>query len=252
MRHPLLADQGSATRRIRVHLFVLSEYHIVMRPRIWLVCLLFLCLPLTVPAQEGDRRSSLENKGKILGGHIYNNPALGITIVLSGSWNFFDMDMYSTPESKARLKEETDRIKATCQGPLCGESDINVALQWTVEGRPLHAVFLSAYKLSPEYQNRERHPLVWFAKAMMESSMRMGWVTDGELTPIQLAGKPAYRLTTHHAKTPEAKNIAYVADSNGFVFMLAATAMSRSDELQSAVESMKLEQAIRILPLSNR
>jgi hypothetical protein len=44
----------------------------------------------------------------------------------------------------------------------------------------------------------------------------------------------------HNATFPQGNGFIYVADSNGFVFMLVATAMQRPDELQSAMKNMKL------------
>ena len=216
-----------------------------MRLRHWLAFLLFLCLPVSLLAQDPDLKSTPERKGSILEGHIYLNPSLEMKITLPGSWHFFDMDAYETPESKAKLQAEIDRLKAMCHGPLCGDSDITVSLQSSEAGRPFHGLFMTAYKLSPEFQNRKRYTLRWFAEAMTAISANMGWVPEGEVTPIQLGGRPAYRLTMHNATTTSAKGFAYVADSNGFVFMLVATAVSEPAELQSAVESMKFEEATR-------
>lgn len=219
-----------------------------MHSRIWLSCLLLLFLPVLpapMQAQEGDAKASTEKRGTILEGHVYSSPPLGMTITLSGTWEFFEQDKYSTPEQRERLKKEIERARATCQGPLCGEADINASLQWTVQGRPVHGVFVTAFKLSPEYQNRERHPLVWFARTMLASTTNSGWVSESELTPIRLDGKPAYRLIMHNAKTPTAKGLAFVGDSNGFVFMLVATALRDADQLQTELEGMKLEPAQR-------
>lgn len=216
-----------------------------MHSRIWLSCVSLLFLPALMQAQEGDAKATTEKGGTILEGHVYSNPLLGMIITLSGSWEFFEQDKYSTPEQKERLKRDMDRAKATCQGPLCGEADIKDSLQWTVEGRPVRGVFVTAFKLSPEYQNRKRHPLVWFARTMLASSTNAGWVSESELTPVRLDGKPAYRLVMHNARTPTAKGFAYVADSNGFVFMLVATALSGAEQLQAEMEGMKLEPAQR-------
>jgi hypothetical protein len=48
------------------------------------------------------------------------------------------------------------------------------------------------------------------------------------------------QIFQHAFRLLQGKGFIYVADSNGFVFMLVATAMQRSNELQSAVENMKL------------
>ena len=175
------------------------------------------------------------NNGTIEGGNTYRNPALSMTISLPGSWHFYDRDMYSTPEAIRKDKEMADRIRSNCTGPFCEHPEIDVALQ----SPQAHAISLIAYKLSPEYQNRERHPLKTLAKIMSLNSLRDPWQPDGELTAIQLGGMLAYRLILRHKLVPTAKGLVYVADSNERVFMLVGSAMSKSEELQSAIENMK-------------
>ena len=63
------------------------------------------------------------------------------------------------------------------------------------------------------------------------------------LEPIQLDGRPAYRLIVHHKRTTTARGFVYVADSNGRVFMLLGTAMSEPEKLQSAMEKMTFANA---------
>jgi hypothetical protein len=101
----------------------------------------------------------------------------------------------------------------------------------------VHAIFLTAYHISPEYQNRQRHPLKRFAEVMSLGSLGEGWVPEGDLTAIQLDGRPTYRLTIHHKRTTSAE------DSNGRVFMLLGTAISEPEKLQSAIENMKFTSA---------
>lgn len=194
-----------------------------------------LCFSLIFLFQTPEPKELPENKGTIDGANIYYNPSLQMKISLPGTWHFFDRTMYSTPESKQKEKETVERNRATCQGPLCGHGEIDVALQ---TDKPfVHAIFLSAYHLSSEYQNRQRHPLKGFAEAMSLGSLGDNWVPEGELTAIQLNGKPAYRLIVHHKRTTTAKGFIYVADSNGRVFMLLGTAMSEPEKLQSALEN---------------
>ena len=126
--------------------------------------------------------------------------------------------------------------REACQGPLCGDAEIDVALQ--TDAPFVHAIFLNAYKLSPEFQNRDRHPLKRFAEIMGLNSLGEHWVPDGELTAIQLGGRPAYRLLLHHRETARGKGFLYVADSNGRVFMLLGTALSEPEKLQSAIEHL--------------
>jgi hypothetical protein len=210
-----------------------------MRALSILLCTFIFSSFLALLGQTPESKELPENKGSIAGENTYHNPPLGITISLPGAWHFFDRTMYATPESKQKDKEMADRARSTCQGPLCGHSEIDVALQSPASPPPLHAFFLTAYKLSPEYQNRESYPLKRFAEIMSFGSMGDAWVAEGDLTAIQLGGRPAYRLIVHNKRTVTAKGFLYVADSNGRVFMLLGTAMSKPEELQSAIESLK-------------
>jgi hypothetical protein len=197
-----------------------------------------LCAFLTFPSQVPDSRSVLsESKGTIESNNTYHNTILKMEVPLPGPWHFFDRTMYSAAESKQREKEMVERNRAACRGPLCGEPEIDVALQ--TDAPFVHAIFLTAYRLSPEYQNRERYPLKRFAQVMTSESTNNQWIPDGELIAIQLGGRPAYRLMLHHSRTVTAKGFAYVADSNGRVFMLLGTAMSEPEKLRSAIESMR-------------
>ena len=206
-----------------------------------LCCTVYLCVSWAFLPQTTDQKELPENRGNIEGGNIYLNPALQLKVFLPGAWHFFDRTMYSTPESKQKEKEMQQRNRAGCQGPLCGDAEIDVALQ---TDKPfVHAIFLSAHRLSPEYQNRQRHPLKWFAEVMGLGSLGDGWIPEGELTTIQLGGRPAYRLIVHHKQTVTAKGYLYVADSNGRVFMLLGTAMSESEKLQSAIENLTFTNA---------
>jgi hypothetical protein len=71
-----------------------------------------------------------ENKGSIEGENTYRDPTLQMKISLPGAWHFFDRRaVYSTPESRQRERETAERNRATCQGPLGGPGEIDVALQ---------------------------------------------------------------------------------------------------------------------------
>jgi hypothetical protein len=185
-----------------------------------------------------DLKETAENKGSIAGGNTYHNPALSMTVALPGEWHFFDRTMYSSAESKQKEKEMFDRARATCKGALCEPVEIDVALQSPSGPPSLYAIFLTAHKLSAEYQNRERHPLRGFAEIMSVGSLGDNWVPEGNLTEIRLGGRPAYRLIIHHKRTTTAKGFLYVADSNGQVFLLLGTALKRPEELQSALEKI--------------
>lgn len=198
----------------------------------------YLCIFFAFPSQLLDPKEMPVNKGSITGGNTYRNPALGMTITLPGEWHFFDRTMYSSAESKQKENEMIERARATCKGALCEPVEIDVALQSPSGPPSLYAIFLSAHKLSTEYQNRERHPLKGFAEIMSVGSLGDNWVPEGNLTEIRLGGRPAYRLIIHHKRTMTAKGFLYVADSNGQVFMLLGTALRMPEELQSALEKI--------------
>ena len=203
-----------------------------------MICLLLAAQLMLGTSQIPDTKDIPENKGNISQENTYFNPTLGLTLVLPGAWHFFDRTMYATAQRKQEEEDAERRASANCQGPLCGHAEIDVALQ-APSTQPKMSIYLAAYKLSTEYQNRERHPLIKFAETMGVGSMRQHWVPEGEITAIQLDGKPAYRLIVHKKETPTAKGFLYVADSNGRVFMLLAVALSDSDQLRMAVENLK-------------
>ena len=64
------------------------------------------------------------------------------------------------------------------------------------------------------------------------------WVLEGNLTRIQLGGRPAYRLIVHNKRTTAAKGYLHVADSNGQVFMLLGTPLREPQDLQSSIEKL--------------
>ena len=131
-----------------------------------------------------------------------------------------------------------DRARAACTGALCGPAEIDVALQSPTAPPPLYAIFLSAHKLSAEYQNRQPHPLKEFAgnHVLRQHGRQLG--PGSNLTRIQLGGRPAYRLIVHNKRTTAAKGYLYVADSNGQVFMLLGTPMREPQDLQSSIEKL--------------
>jgi hypothetical protein len=212
--------------------------------RFWRVfCAACLCVSALSSTRAQEPKEIPEYKGIILGQNTYRNPKLGITIELPGEWHFFDREMYSSAEAKQREREMADRARATCKGALCGPPEIDVALQSPSAPPPVYAIFLTAFRLSGEHQNRERYPLKGFAETMSSGSLGNNWVPEGELTAIRLGGKPAYRLIVHHKVTTTAKGFVYVADSNGHVFMLLGTAISEPEKLQSALEKMSFTNA---------
>jgi hypothetical protein len=190
-------------------------------------------------SQIPDTKDIPENKGTISEENTYANSTLCLILVLPGAWHFFDRTMYATAQRKQEEEEVEKKASTNCQGPLCGHAEIDVALQAPMTQPPKMSIYLAAYKLSAEYQNRERHPLRKFAEIMGVGSMGQHWAPEGEMTAIQLDGKPAYRLIVHKKETPTAKGFLYVANSNGRIFMLLAVALSDPDQLQMAVEHLK-------------
>ena len=203
----------------------------------------FLSVSLAFLAQAPEPKEIPDNKGSIEGENVYHNPTLNMTITLPGSWHFFDRTMYLTAEEKQKKKERYEKSLSTCQGPLCGHGEIDVALQSPASPPGVYTVNISAYKLSSEYQNRERHPLRKFAEVMTLGSLGDNWVPEGDLNYDPTRRKAAYRLIVHHKRTTTAKGFEYVADSNGRVFMLLGTATSEPEKLQSAIENMKFTNA---------
>jgi hypothetical protein len=126
---------------------------------------------------------------------------------------------------------------------LCGHGEIDVAFQSPSDPPLKYAVYLTAYKLSLEFQNRDRHPLKKFAEVMTLRSLGDEWTVDSELMPIQLGGRPGYRLILRRKGSPSVKTFCYVTDSNGRVFMIVAAAISDPEKLQSAIENLKFTNA---------
>ncbi len=200
---------------------------------------ILLCHSIALYSQNPDPKELPANKGNLVGQNLYYNPALRLGLWLPGAWQFFDRTAYSTPEQKQHEKEMLEKARVTCQGTLCGPVEIDVSLQSPSGGPPKYAIYLSAHKLAPEYQDRILHPLRKFEEVMSLGSLGNNWISDGELTSINLGGRPAYRLVVHNSHTTTAKGFLYVADSNGQVFMLLGVAMSEPVPLQSALEGLR-------------
>ena len=202
-----------------------------------ILCSGIVLLTSAIFFQTPESKERPENKGAITGENLYDNPTLGLSVSLPGSWHFFDRTMYSSAETKKRDQEVEDHPRPNCE-PFC-KSEIDVALQSSEAPFPSYALFLGAHKLSPEFQDRKAYPLKRFAEVMILHSLGDGWVADDELTSIQLGGKPCYRLVAHNRRNTAAKAFAYVGDSNGRVFLLLGTALSGPEKLQAAIEHLK-------------
>lgn len=177
-----------------------------------------------VGAQEKQRDSDL--RGSVVEENTYRNPALGMTISLPGSWQLLQS---TTPTP-------TD---PSCTGPLCGPPDINAVLESKAGSQPAYRLYLSGWKLSRQYLNRSRYPLKWFAGIMLEGSLDPNLVPMEKQTSIQLDGKPAFRLLTAGRGEKNPRVLGYVAEANGFVFLMVGAAPTQPQPMQSAIESLK-------------
>ena len=206
-----------------------------------LASVLLLLSGAFVPSAE-DKSESPERKGSFSGDHTYRNPALGMTITLPGTWQFFEHQA----QQAMGVAMEPSPSDEGCPGPFCKNLEVHVAL---ISKSFNGAVFLDAYKLAPQYLDRRRYPLKRFADALTTGSVGgTDWIVSGELTPILLDEKPAYRLLVHKPEPiGEAKGFGYVSEANGYVFLLIGTVPDLHPEypkeLQASLEGMKLGRA---------
>lgn len=196
--------------------------------------------------QAHPKAPAPEKKGHFLDERTYSNPALGMTITLPGAWEFYDQK----ERQELGVPEKESAVDPGCRGPLCGDGDIDVGLisKFGPKDAPKGAMFLTAFKLTQKYLDRTRYPLRKFAEAMTKNSLAgTDWELSGDLTALELDGKPAYRLLVHRSLIGghETQGLSYVGESNGYVFLLIATVSDLNPgypkELQSAMEHMKLE-----------
>jgi len=197
---------------------------------------------LTLASAAQNDKSAPDKKGRILDENTYNNPALGMTLKLPGAWEFLTQQV-----KKDMGVEEKQAVDTSCTGPLC-RSAIDVSLITKAEPVATASVFLLAYKLEPQYLDRRRYPLKIFARSMLTGSVGgSGWTPDGDITALQINGKPAYRLLVHQ---PSSKGCGYVAESNGYVFMIIGVAPRtipwKFGQIQEALEKMKLGESVRL------
>lgn len=205
------------------------------------VLLFFVAMVLLLPLRASDKADS-SKKGQLAGKNVYTNPALSMTISLPGEWQFFDKDA----QQRAGVAKEERQQDPACRGPFC-RMEIDVALISLQPGQAPHgAIFLIAYKLPSEYLDRCRYPLKRFADAMTTDSLGgTEWIISGELTPIVLDKKAAYRLLVHKpVPGGESKGFGYVGESNGYAFLLIGTVPDILPDfprqLQEALEHLQL------------
>jgi hypothetical protein len=208
--------------------------------------LIALCWLLTPGLHADDKPTAADKKGKFISENVYTNPALGMTITLPGTWQFFEKEAQETLGIGEKAPER--KPNQDCRGPFCAGTDLDVAiLSKELRG----SIFLIAYKLSPEYLDRQRYPLKRFAEAMAKNSLGgTDWIMDGDLTLTELDTKPAYRLLVHKPlplPVGQGRGFGYVGESNGYVFLLVGSVPDLHPDypkdLQAALESMTLTSA---------
>jgi hypothetical protein len=206
--------------------------------------LVFLLLPFLLAAQQQKPHTKATDlQGILTHENAYSNSLLGLTIVLPRKWQVVDEGMrkFIGGGSSSEAQDQD------CDGALCN-LQIDVSLITKPGQAPVDYISLSAYKVPPRYLDRERYPLKALAKRLtIDSAPGSGWTIDGDLTPIQIDGKPAYRLLAHISdRIVKKKGYMYVGEANGYVFILIGTTSymmngETSPKLQSAIENMKLQ-----------
>ena len=180
-------------------------------------------------AQDSPRQDAQAVQGYITGGDIYKNHALGMTIMLPGVWELM-------PGTAKKAPADT-----SCRGPLCGAPEIDVTLQQKAPTSTHYKIFIAGYKLPRLYQDRQRYPLQRLAGVMLQGSMNGSGLTPmGPQESIRLDGKTAYRLLAGHPGDQIAKAVGYVAETNGYIFLIVLAAPSSPDQLTAAIEKMSL------------
>ena len=190
-----------------------------------------LCLFSSLLAHPQNKQPSPDLQGRVVAENIYENPALGLTITLPGSWHL--------PPNSATYSDPDP----SCTGPLCGNPEINVAIESKPESDAHYKVYLAGYRLPAQYLNRNRYPLRWFAGIMMADSLGRDLVPIEKQTAIQLDGRPAYRLLAARQGETTARVLGYVSEANGYVFLLVGATPMSPQPLQSAIESLKFQSA---------
>lgn len=214
--------------------------------------LLFLGLPLLLAAQQQKPQLKTTNlQGTLEQENTYSNPTLGMIIVLPSKWQIID-------EPTRKLIGEgssSETHDQNCNGALC---DLQIVVSLITKaghappGRlPNDDIALIAYKVPPRYLDRERYPLKAFAKLLtIDNAQSSDWTIDGDLAPIQIDGKPAYRLYVHiFDRIVKKRGYMYVGEANGYIFLIVAITTSymmdpdSGERLQAATEAMKLKDA---------
>lgn len=74
---------------------------------------------------------------------------------------------------------------------------------------------------------------------MMQGSLGgSDWVPIGDISPVQIAGRQAYRLLVHDPSRPRKKGFGFVFESNSYMCLLVGTDVTLSQDLLRAIEGM--------------
>jgi len=194
--------------------------------------LLLLLSAVAAAAQSKEQLSPL--LGSLEGTNIYVNRALGLRVTLpskSGKWHLMPPNKYTQNAPTA-----PSAVDSGCRGPLCGKPEIDAALE--TESTPVQTLFLSCYRLQPEYLNRQQYPLRKFAEVMLQGSLAgSDWVSQGLMTAAQLGGHQAYRLLVHDPSRPMKKGFGFVFESNSYMCLLVGTDITARQDLLPTVEA---------------
>jgi len=188
-----------------------------------------LCLVSSLLALAQSKEPIVELQGKMVTEDTYENSALGLKITLPGRWHL--------PPQSATVSDPDP----SCTGPLCGNSEISLAIESRPESDSHYKIYLAGWKLHAQYLDRNRYPLKWFAGIMMADSLGKDLVPIGKQTAIQLDGRPAYRLFAGRPGETTPRVLGYVSESSGYVFLLVGAAPTSPEVLQSAIEALKLQ-----------
>jgi hypothetical protein len=118
---------------------------------------LLLLTAVPTPALLAQQAPSANGtNGTLSDGNVYQNATLGITLKLPGSWRLLDKGVAHGARASG------------CTGPLCGDPDVDAALDPVGSDANRYHLFLAAWKLDAEYRNRSRYPLKWFAQIIQK------------------------------------------------------------------------------------
>jgi hypothetical protein len=215
--------------------FLFGRINLVLRAGKILLVGLLAC---SVSTCQNKKPSVSDLNGTIVGENVYTNQALRMTMELPGAWEFVPQSKQETAQSSGQSGKATQ-----CQGLFCHGADINISLREKGSIGPTSGIFLRGYKLSQPFLDRTRFPLIRIAKGMAEDGVKgTPWFLSGDPVAVQLGEKPAFRLLVHEPLTDgyEAKGFGYVAESNGYVFLMIGTSVPEfPQKLQTAMENVK-------------